>query len=622
MTTPSGGFGIQAIDIGINSILSEDSVNRCLNVTYDAASNPSLNMGQQLRRFCQAGLVLSVGDAVYISGTTGAGIPIVSKADNTSELISYCIGLCETAAASGADVWVISRGTFTGINTLTYTVGDALYLSTTGTMTNVHPIIPGIQVVSLAVVQTVVASGLVHVDIQHRGLITWDGRDHHITRANLVTGAAPTVAEISVPRTGDTAKVVLTSRLIEMWSYGTSWVLDLTRQPSNNHIFINNDSITLAAIKTPTLAEVSTFAGDATDVLLYYTGTNVTTDTPTFVYHIDNSQHVSVIYRRNKCYSVKSTVYFENIGLTPLLISGMSATPLSGRYRIDFNTQFNTTLANITAQSVSDLNDLYDNLALLPSTGSMPVFTTGTSISPGVYDTAAAIAPTGTITLNGGGATDPIFVFRTSAGALTFAAGSDLVLTNGATNNNVFFSAFGAITFNANSNPKGTCIGKSTVTVGSGAALQGRAFSSNGAVTNSSGNIYVPTLSSPYDLGVLSNFALFTSSGALTNSGAGVIVGDIGTNNGAITGFGTATISGTIYPQAQGSSQVDVSIYINEIIQTGSTRGRTNSITKEDIILSDVVDVVDGDVISIRVLNSIGISRFYNRNLILTEIQC
>ena len=49
------------------------------------------------------------------------------------------------------------------------------------------------------------------------------------------------------------------------------------------------------------------------------------------------------------------------------------------------------------------------------------------------------------------------------------------------------------------------------------------------------------------DLGAASTFTFFTSVGGLTNNGASKITGDVGTNSGAITGFGDATVTGTIY---------------------------------------------------------------------------
>lgn len=318
---------------------------------------------------------------------------------------------------------------------------------------------------------------------------------------------------------------------------------------------------------------------------------------------------------KQKFYSAKTQNYFQNTSVLPAVINEMAFNPDSGTYQIDFNGQFNTTLANITAQSVIDLNALYLNLnAQAVTNTAFPTFGAGTTITPGVYETAGAIGPVGSITFDGGGNRNSIFIFRTIA-ALTVGAGCVFNLINGATSNNIFFVAGGAISLGANSNTSGTFISPlAAVGVGASATLNGRVFSLAAAMTNN-GNIYVPTLPSQFAMGILPNFAIFTSIGAVVNIGINIIIGDIGTNNGTITGFETVTHSGTIYLPAQGASIVQVSIYIDNAIVATSTRERTNSITKEDIVVSDVITVTAGQVVSIKVLNSIGISRFYNRIL-------
>jgi hypothetical protein len=47
-------------------------------------------------------------------------------------------------------------------------------------------------------------------------------------------------------------------------------------------------------------------------------------------------------------------------------------------------------------------------------------------------------------------------------------------------------------------------------------------------------------------LGTVANFAIFTSAGAVTNAGPSGLVGDIGSDSGAISGFASATIVGSI----------------------------------------------------------------------------
>jgi len=318
--------------------------------------------------------------------------------------------------------------------------------------------------------------------------------------------------------------------------------------------------------------------------------------------------------------SISTGVYFQNSTLATTLIDGMTVTPpLAGTYKIDFNGQFNTQLANVTQQATVDLNALYLDLNSQPVTGIFPLFTSGTTITPGVYYVAGAVAISGTITLNGGGNANSIFIFRTDA-ALSTSASCVFNLVNGAAAKNIFFIAVGAITIGASSNISGTFISPSApINIGSGAYINGRFYSIGSALTVN-GSVILSAPSTTFAMGVLANFILFTTSGTVTNSGANTFVGDIGTNSGLVTGFEAATVSGSIYLPNQGASLVAVSIYIDNVIVSTSTRERVDTIDKVDVILTETVSLTAGQVISIKVLNSIGISRFYNRNLRVSKI--
>jgi hypothetical protein len=211
-------------------------------------------------------------------------------------------------------------------------------------------------------------------------------------------------------------------------------------------------------------------------------------------------------------------------------------------------------ITSVAAFSLSILYLTLKNEAVTDVT--FPAFTNLTTIEPGIYSQVGAVTPTGTITLDGDNQENPVFIFRTD-GALTISANCEFILTNGATADNVYFVGDGAVTLGADSICFGNFIGLVAVTVGIDCVLNGRALSLGGAV-DSSGDCYValPPPVSVYDLGYLLNFTLFTSAGALSNAGTGnIIVGDVGSNAGAITGFGTATITGNIYDS---TSEIDI----------------------------------------------------------------
>ena len=99
----------------------------------------------------------------------------------------------------------------------------------------------------------------------------------------------------------------------------------------------------------------------------------------------------------------------------------------------------------------------------------------GTTFTPGLYSTAAAVTNTGTITLDAAGDPNAIFVFQVGA-ALSSAAATKVVLTNGALANNVYWQVVGAVALGAGTKWVGTVLGASTVSFGEGASLKGRAL--------------------------------------------------------------------------------------------------------------------------------------------------
>jgi hypothetical protein len=318
-------------------------------------------------------------------------------------------------------------------------------------------------------------------------------------------------------------------------------------------------------------------------------------------------------------FSNSSSTFFQNISLLPTLIDGMIVKlPLAGNYKIDYNGQFDI-VANITQQAVLDLNVLYLNLnAQIVTNPVFPLFGAGSTILPGVYETSGAVSAVGTITLDGKNNPNSIFIFRTIAAA-GFGAGCTFNLVNGATANNVFFIAGGAVTLGAGSNLSGNFISPfAAIGVGAGASLTGRVFSQAAAITNN-GNVITPILASPFPMGILPSFAIFTGNGSVANVGSNIIDGDVGTNLGTITGFDTATLTGSIYLPGQTGSICKFSIYVDGVIVPTSTRERINAVAKTDVILSDTVTTTPGQIIAIKVTNSTGISRFYNRNLTITK---
>jgi uncharacterized repeat protein (TIGR02543 family) len=151
------------------------------------------------------------------------------------------------------------------------------------------------------------------------------------------------------------------------------------------------------------------------------------------------------------------------------------------------------------AQAQSDLQLAYNAAAALTPTGSFAGDQNGQTFDAGVYSTGAAFALTGTLTLDGQGNSNAVFVFQVNA-ALNTAASSSIHLINGARASNVFWQVNGAAGTGAPSSFTGTIMANGAITVGAGGSIDGRALS-NGTVTLADNAITAPvptaTITSP-----------------------------------------------------------------------------------------------------------------------------
>ncbi len=97
----------------------------------------------------------------------------------------------------------------------------------------------------------------------------------------------------------------------------------------------------------------------------------------------------------------------------------------------------------------------------------------GRTLNAGVYSSPAALALTGTLTLDGQGALDSVFIFQVGS-ALTTGAVSQVVLINGAQACHVYWAIGSAATLGAASSFTGTIMAQTAVTVGGGTDIDGR----------------------------------------------------------------------------------------------------------------------------------------------------
>jgi hypothetical protein len=183
------------------------------------------------------------------------------------------------------------------------------------------------------------------------------------------------------------------------------------------------------------------------------------------------------------------TVLAGDLGLSPAgAITGFPPGTLAG-------TIHDKDAAAETAQS--DRADAYADAAGQTTTTTFTGDQAGATFHPGVHTTAAAFSNTGTVTLDADGDSHAVFVFQINA-ALSSAAASKVVLTDGALANNVYWQVVGAISLGAGAKYVGTFLGAGAIAFGDGASLKGRALTPGSvAVTNSPFTVAKDDLTAP-----------------------------------------------------------------------------------------------------------------------------
>lgn len=320
-----------------------------------------------------------------------------------------------------------------------------------------------------------------------------------------------------------------------------------------------------------------------------------------------------------------STTSTENLRVT-----GMTLSPSKGTYIALFNAQMSGTSVTSTIQTfgsdqgVIDLSEIYQSLIELPNGKSHGlVFGSGETLLSGVYDATGATSITGTLTLDGEGDSNSIFIIRGS-GSFTTEAGSTINLINGASSSNIFWVCETTLSTGANSTLKGTLVSPAgAISLGANTNLEGRLFTKSGTLSMGKECIIkAPPGSSPINLGILSSFAMFSSNGAVSDAEDCTITGDVGTASGAISITGTHT--GLEYPAGTAAEDVSTnttntttySIFLNGVEVANSSR--TIKLLSSIVFLQAKVTVTaDNNPIEIRWKVGNGESKLKNRVLSL-----
>jgi len=242
------------------------------------------------------------------------------------------------------------------------------------------------------------------------------------------------------------------------------------------------------------------------------------------------------------------------------------------------------------AQGILDLSAAYAN-AVSRLMGAVPVAGDlgGQTFTAGLYNSVSSLSIiSGNLTLDAKGDPNAVFIFQ-MASTLTTAAGSQIVLAGGASASNVFWQVGTSATLGANSVLSGSILANQSITLNTGAAVNGRLLAEDGTVTLAS-NIIVSPPPSIALAGIIN-----AASDTLTAAAGGIVsvFGDnLGSSLTTATGYPLPTTLGgssfQIGAQAaplymtscgqvnlqipwQASGQVNVTATVGGLVSTGET---------------------------------------------------
>ena len=143
----------------------------------------------------------------------------------------------------------------------------------------------------------------------------------------------------------------------------------------------------------------------------------------------------------------------------------------------------------------NDLTTAYNDAASRPATttySNAVVMLGGRTLTAGVYkDPASSFDITGTLTLDGQGNTNAEWIFQAGSG-LTAATYSNINLINGAQAQNVFWQIGSSADIKTGATLSGTFMALTSITMGTGATIEGALYARNGDVTLLSNTITNP----------------------------------------------------------------------------------------------------------------------------------
>jgi Ice-binding-like len=136
----------------------------------------------------------------------------------------------------------------------------------------------------------------------------------------------------------------------------------------------------------------------------------------------------------------------------------------------------------VASKAKGDLVTAYNDAAGRSSTATISADLAGRTLTPGVYTSASSLGLSGDLTLDAQGDPNAVFVFQAGS-TLTAGSASRVLLIGGAQPCNVIWQVGSSATIGTSSAFAGNILALTSISMTTGATLNGRALARNGAVT-------------------------------------------------------------------------------------------------------------------------------------------
>lgn len=191
-----------------------------------------------------------------------------------------------------------------------------------------------------------------------------------------------------------------------------------------------------------------------------------------------------------------ATPVVSSVGLTKILGGDVGIWPAASVTGFPPATLTGAThLGDAVAQTAQgDLTVAYNNMAGAAGGQVLPADAGGLTLAPGVYKTTSAqpsLGITGNLTL--AGPATGVWIFQVVSTVTTASGNSQIIMSGGGLSKNVFWQVGSSATLGTNTTFAGNILAQASITVNTGATLNGRALARTGAVTLDSNTVNVPT---------------------------------------------------------------------------------------------------------------------------------